>query len=216
MRGPVCTDWKLQRSTILYLHRNMNTVTRSLRRGRTALSRCTETLSPSIGPQLQPKQRLFASARNDEKYRPDPMARRPTAKCDPFGQGGKPLVLEDAFRLSATVDPAWKVETEKNDSIEGKRLEHPAKIVREFQHPDFISAASFLQHVAAVAQMNDHFPSLTMERKLNSRRKMWTIVSSVECHTKILGGLSHHDFFLATVCESLCGWNVFKEAISSC
>ncbi|KAL3937977.1 MAG: hypothetical protein SGBAC_007017 [Bacillariaceae sp.] len=148
---------------------------------------------------LQPQIRLLASTTNDdEKNRPDPMARRPTAKCDPFGQGGKPLVLEDAMRLSATVDRAWKVETEMKETKEGEQLEHPAMIVRELRHPDFMSAASFLQHVAAVAQMNDHFPSLTMERKLNSRKKMWTIVSSIECHTKVLGGLSHHDFFLAT------------------
>jgi len=129
------------------------------------------------------------------------MARRPTAKCDPFGQGGKPLMLEDAMRLSATVDPAWKVETEMKESKEGDSLVHPATIIREFQHPDFISAASFLQHVAAVAQMNDHFPSLTVERKLNSRKKQWTVVSTIQCHTKVLGGLSHHDFFLATLLD---------------
>ncbi|CAJ1965425.1 unnamed protein product [Cylindrotheca closterium] len=178
----------------------MNTVTRSLRRGRTALPRCSLNFSSVIGSSKS-QNRLFASASNHEKHRPDPMARRPTAKCDPFGQGGKPLVLEDAIRLSATVDSAWKVETEMKETKEGNQLEHPATIVREFQHPDFMSAASFFQEVAAVAQMNDHFPSLTMERKLNSRKKMWTIVSSVRCHTKVLGGLSHHDFFLATLID---------------
>lgn len=105
------------------------------------------------------------------------------------------------MRLSATVDPAWKVETEMKESKEGDSLVHPATIIREFQHPDFISAASFLQHVAAVAQMNDHFPSLTVERKLNSRKKQWTVVSTIQCHTKVLGGLSHHDFFLATLLD---------------
>ena len=28
---------------------------------------------------------------------------------------------------------------------------------------------------------------------------MWIVVSTIECHTKVLQGLSHHDFFLATV-----------------
>jgi pterin-4a-carbinolamine dehydratase len=130
--------------------------------------------------------------------RPDPFARRPNQKCDPYGQGGKPLSMSDAERLLLTVSDNWKLETPllENDEEEEKT---PKAIVRKFVHQDFIEGSQFLTHVAAVAQMNDHFPTLTLERRLLSRQKAWQVVSSVRCHTRVLQGLSHHDFFLATV-----------------
>lgn len=122
--------------------------------------------------------------------RPDPFARRPTKKCDPYGQAGKPLSVEDAERLSATVSNEWTLEIVED---------HATSIRREFVHQDFMTASSFLNHIAAVSQMNDHFPSLQLERRLNSRQKVWSIVSSVSCSTRVLQGLSRHDYFLAMV-----------------
>jgi pterin-4a-carbinolamine dehydratase len=122
--------------------------------------------------------------------RPDPFARRPTEKCDPYGQAGKPLSVEDAEKVSTTVSNQWKLEISED---------HATSIRREFVHPDFMSGSSFLNHIAAVSQMNDHFPSLQLERRLNSRQKSWSIVSSVSCSTRVLEGLSRHDFFLAMV-----------------
>ena len=102
--------------------------------------------------------------------RPDPFARRPTKKCDPYGQAGKPLSLQDAQRLTDTVSDEWKLEM-SND--------HASSLSREFVHPDFMAGSTFLRQVAAVAQMNDHFPSLKLERRLNPRQKSWDVVSSV-------------------------------------
>jgi pterin-4a-carbinolamine dehydratase len=138
--------------------------------------------------------------------RPDPFARRPNQICDPYGQGGKPLSLEDAQRLLTTVSDEWELNatttspTESSgDNNNREEMMIPTFLSREFPHADFMEGSSFLTHVAAVAQMNDHFPSLHLERRLDSRNKAWGVVSTVTCHTKVLQGLSHHDFFLATV-----------------
>jgi pterin-4a-carbinolamine dehydratase len=127
--------------------------------------------------------------------RPDPFARRPNQKCDPYGQGGKPLGVDDAQRLLATVSDDWRLESQENGS------DTPFFLVREFYHDDFLAGSSFVNEIAAVAQMNDHYPSITLERRLDSKKKAWRVVTTVKCHTKVLGGLSHHDFFLATVCR---------------
>jgi pterin-4a-carbinolamine dehydratase len=112
-----------------------------------------------------------------------------------------PLSLTDAERLVLTVDKEWKLETPDDDGggAEKARTIIPSAVVREFYHADFSSGSSFVTTVAAVAQMNDHFPSITLERRLLSRKKAWQVVTTVRCHTFVLQGLSHHDFFLATV-----------------
>jgi pterin-4a-carbinolamine dehydratase len=73
----------------------------------------------------------------------------------------------------------------------------PLALVRSFQHPDFLSASRFLHTMAAVAQLNAHYPSLSMERKIIHRH--WYVISTVKCHTTVLGGLSTFDFHLALV-----------------
>ena len=106
--------------------------------------------------------------------------------------------MPDAERLLSTVSDDWKLETPSSENEEEENT-IPQAIVGEFVHEDFIAGSQFLTHVAAVAQMNDHFPTLTLERRLLSRQKAWQVVSTVRCHTRVLQGLSHHDFFLATV-----------------
>jgi pterin-4a-carbinolamine dehydratase len=105
--------------------------------------------------------------------------------------------MPDAERLLLTVSGDWKLETPLLENDEDQKI--PQAIVREFVHEDFIEGSNFLTHVAAVAQMNDHFPTLTLERRLLSQQKAWQVVSTVRCHTRVLQGLSHHDFFVATV-----------------
>jgi pterin-4a-carbinolamine dehydratase len=112
--------------------------------------------------------------------------------------------MEDAQRLLTTVDDEWELNAATTESSSGdnhreEMMMIPTFLSREFPHADFMEGSSFLTHVAAVAQMNDHFPSLHLERRLDSRNKAWGVVSTVTCHTKVLQGLSHHDFFLATV-----------------
>ena len=140
-------------------------------------------------------QRTFSSSASDNnKVRPDPFARRPNKVCDPYGQEGKPLTGPEAEKLLKTVRPEWILQ---GDGYENGNV--PTQLTRSFEHPDFITGASFLTHVAAVAQMNNHFPSMRLERRLDSKRKQWVVESTVTCHTFVLQGLSHHDFFVATV-----------------
>jgi pterin-4a-carbinolamine dehydratase len=152
----------------------------------------------------------------------DPTARRPNQKCDPYGQGGKPLTLSDAQKLLTTVDKEWRLDlgpqqqqqqraptinVENNDGSpqghddnDDNDLIVPHALYKEFYHKEFLDGSAFLHKVAAVAQMNNaHFPTLHLERRIVPRRKEWQVVSTVQCRTKVLEGLSHHDFFLAMV-----------------
>ncbi len=154
----------------------------------------------------QPAIRKFLrSVSNSEKPRPDPFARRPNQKCDPYGQGGKPLTTLEAEQLLITLHKDWNLEgvshhTDKEELLsDASIIGIPTQLRRYFTHPDYITGAHFLNHLAAVAQMNDHFPSIALERKLDSRKKQWTVMSTITFHTFVLKGLSSHDFFVAMV-----------------
>lgn len=131
----------------------------------------------------------------------DPTAKRPNRVCDPYGQGGQPLSSTEVNSLLATIHHDWKVETKSNDVDEhsGQNIISclPVALIREFSHMDFLSGSRFLHRLAAVAEMNAHFPSLMLERRI--AKKNWVTVSTARCHTTVLGGLSRHDFHLAMV-----------------
>jgi pterin-4a-carbinolamine dehydratase len=74
----------------------------------------------------------------------------------------------------------------------------PHALEREFVPTEFLSGAKLVQKLAAVAQLDNHFPAyLTLSRKIV--RKEWQVVTVVQCHTIVLGGLSTNDFHLAMV-----------------
>ncbi len=143
--------------------------------------------------------------------RPDPFARRPNAKCDPYDQGGKPLTLDRVQGLIKTVEPQWKVMMRHDDDDkkegetepESEMTTVPFAIRRVYWHDDYMQGAAFSTHVAAVAQMNaQHFPQeVILSRKLDSKTKTWRICTEVICRTHVLQGLSHHDFYLATLID---------------
>jgi pterin-4a-carbinolamine dehydratase len=158
------------------------------------------------------------SSRSGSSERSDPFARRPTSKCDPYGQSGKPLTLDKALGLMRTVEPEWKLALRKDDrgdepetvEADGKFSDGhdddtfvPFAISRVFWHDDYMLGAKFSTHVAAVAQMNaQHFPhEVIMSRRLQSRTKSWKICTKIVCRTHVLQGLSHHDFYLATLID---------------
>ena len=107
------------------------------------------------------------SGRSGSSERPDPFARRPTSKCDPYGQDGKPLTLDEALVLMRTVEPEWRIMMRKNDSGDKLDLDMsfekisdgsddgtfvPFAISKVFWHEDYMVGAKFSTHVAAVAQ----------------------------------------------------------------
>ena len=128
--------------------------------------------------------RTILSRAFSKSSRPDPFARRPTAKCDPYGQGGKPLTVGEARPLLQTVEPEWMLWMDDDNGSTKEFIENdnendlmmiPFGIVRDFWHGDYMQGSQFITHVvAAVAQMNDHYPfRVVLERYLSSREKMW-------------------------------------------
>lgn len=78
----------------------------------------------------------------------------------------------------------------------------PYGLQHNYSHIDFIQGATFLTHMAAVAQMNDHFPlSMQLGRRLHPKTKTWIVTTTVTCRTVVLQGLSQHDFMLAALMD---------------
>mmetsp|Transcript_11841 Transcript_11841/g.18331 ORF Transcript_11841/g.18331 Transcript_11841/m.18331 type:complete len:243 (+) Transcript_11841:200-928(+) len=149
------------------------------------------------------------SDRTINDQRPDPLARRPNKVCDPYGQGGKPMPLNDAQSLlTTTLEEGWKlqkVSSHRNnrDDVEEENKTNgpPESLYREFYHFDFMQASKFISHIAAVAHNNNHYPSIHLERRLRSRKGAWQVVTTVKCRTPTLQGLSHHDFHIALMVD---------------
>lgn len=129
------------------------------------------------------RQRQFCATKASN----DPLARRPNQICDPYGQGGKPLSREDAQGLLATVEKNWSLVPD----------DFPTVLVRDFYHKDFMEGSHFVAKIAAVAHMNNHYPSIYLERRLLP--KAWQVATRVKCSTPTLGGLSYNDFHIAMV-----------------
>jgi len=154
--------------------------------------------------------------------RKDPTAKRPTKVCDPYGQSGKALSKLDAQGLMATLDEGWILEEAMSqqdhggnacdddsrmiDEMNGTSSSEatctaPASICREYYHDNFITGSRFVAQVAAVAHNNNHYPCISLERRLMKREKAWRVVSVVKCFTPTLGGLSYNDFHLAMLVD---------------
>jgi pterin-4a-carbinolamine dehydratase len=124
---------------------------------------------------------------------PDPFARRPTQRCDPYGQGGKPLSLVDSRDLMRTLNENWRLDMD-GDNI-------PKALVCEYKHRDFAGASAFISKIAPVGDMNNHYPKISLQRKLCSREMRWEVTTLVQCHTPTLGGLSRNDFLIAMLVD---------------
>lgn len=164
---------------------------------------------------------MFSSASVPSAGKPnaDPMARRPTKKCDPYGLDGKPLDDTAARQWMATLDDEWflvpgnggidrgEVGTEANDdggsdeiSTSPPPATPPAALQRKFRHPSYLAGARFLSDiVAAVATNQGHHPAtVVLEKRIAKGGGAWEFVTTITCSTQALGGLSYHDFHLAS------------------
>jgi pterin-4a-carbinolamine dehydratase len=150
----------------------------------------------------------------------DPTARRPNRVCDPYGQGGRPLEsMVQIQSLRATLHADWNLvwcsngtgteddagQVQPADAASSSAAAAPVAIVRECVHPDFLAGARFLHGIAAVAQVNAHYPSIALERRIVGKqsKKNWVTVSIIRCQTTVLRGLSTHDFHLAMVRQQI-------------
>mmetsp|Transcript_37146 Transcript_37146/g.57060 ORF Transcript_37146/g.57060 Transcript_37146/m.57060 type:complete len:198 (+) Transcript_37146:51-644(+) len=138
-------------------------------------------------------------AMNSDSSRPrrDPTALRPNKVCDPYGQGGKPLPNKDAKAMLTTLDEGWILEyaTDNED-------EPPTALYKEFFHSGYLQGgARFLTIVASVGTIHNHFPFVSLERRLGKKRASWEVVTKVRCSTPTLQGLSSNDFHIALMID---------------
>lgn len=112
----------------------------------------------------------------------------------------------DAQNLLQTLDDGWKLQTREPTEKRSKHDdegETPISLYKEFNHSDFLKGAKFISNIAAVAHNNNHYPLITLERKLfkNDGNVWWGVVSTIHCRTEVLGGLSYHDFHVAMLID---------------
>ena len=122
----------------------------------------------------------------------DATAAKPTAVCDPYENGGKPLSESQCAALMPTVSDAWKLEDDTT------------ALVREIEVANFMKGAKLLTTLAAVAFNDGHFPQLTLERRIGRKRR-WQEFVVVRCQTVVLDGLSYRDFQLAMLMDAEMG-----------
>jgi pterin-4a-carbinolamine dehydratase len=167
-----------------------------------------ETLAATTASRLFSTTTTTTTTNKNKTFRSDPTAKRPNRYCDPYGQGGKPL--QDIQTLQTTIHAEWKVEYRQDDDNDDTQSTTtttttiPVAIVREFWHPDFLTGARFVQRMAAVAQLNAHYPSIMLDRRPMTaprQQKYWQVISTIRCSTLVLGGLSTHDFHLAMLID---------------
>lgn len=150
-----------------------------------------------------PQDLCLSKRRFSNQNRIDPTAKRPTSVCDPYGQGGKPLAYAEAINLLQTLEKGWEIEIsqEECDSEQTKEEENAKSIFKEFYHADFMKGSQFLSHIAAVGHISNHYPHLTLERRLLKKKKAWCVVTRVTCMTPPLNGLSYNDIHLAMLID---------------
>lgn len=192
-------------TTATALH-HTRTSTSTLKTATTRTSPSTASIFFPPTPTSTPSFSFFRSfVTSDSTSTLDPTAKRPTKACDPYGQGGKPLSLLDASGLLTTLDDGWTLQRQQHHRaqsiISAPEPAPPQSVCKEFYHDNFVTGSRFVSHVAAVAHNNNHYPTITLERRLMKREEAWRVVSTVKCFTPTLGGLSYNDFHLAMLID---------------
>jgi pterin-4a-carbinolamine dehydratase len=75
----------------------------------------------------------------------------------------------------------------------------PKSLWKCFTHSDYLNAAKFVSILSAVAHNNNHYPTITIQRRL--LQKSWEVNTIVTCQTQVLNGLSYHDFYIAMMID---------------
>jgi pterin-4a-carbinolamine dehydratase len=111
----------------------------------------------------------------------------------PVWSGGKPLSLEVSKQLLLTLSGTWHLDCVSDGA--------PKALVGKYKHQDYARASAFIAKIAAVGDLNNHYPEITLQRKLLSREKRWEVTSTISCSTVTLGGLSSNDFLVAMLID---------------
>lgn len=78
----------------------------------------------------------------------------------------------------------------------------PLCIQREYTHLNFMIGTQFVSKLGAICHVNNHYAKLTLQRQLLTQEKQWRVVTTVECSTPTLDGLSYNDFHLALLIDT--------------
>ena len=109
---------------------------------------------------------------------PDSLA---SASLAPADASTPRLGPDEAERLAAGLDPAWRLETDR--------------LVREFRFPSFAAAFGLATRIALLAEAQGHHPA--MEVSWGRLTVAWT--------TDAVGGLSANDLIMAAKVDRLVG-----------
>jgi len=103
-------------------------------------------------------------------------------KCVPCEGGAMPLTWDEVEPLMIKI-PGWNISSD-TDPSEG--LTNP-RIYKEYKFKDFIGAINFVNHVAEIAELENHHPDI----HINYNKVL------LELWTHAIGGLSENDFIVA-------------------
>eukprot|EP00523_Entomoneis_sp_CCMP467_P008073 CAMPEP_0168734772 /NCGR_PEP_ID=MMETSP0724-20121128/8988_1 /TAXON_ID=265536 /ORGANISM="Amphiprora sp., Strain CCMP467" /LENGTH=183 /DNA_ID=CAMNT_0008781891 /DNA_START=264 /DNA_END=815 /DNA_ORIENTATION=+ len=154
-----------------------------------------------------PTSQQQATTNQTRRTRYDATAKRPNKICDPYGQQGRPMAMEQALlhhRDMLNSNDQWVIvprggNNDNSDSSSEQSLP-PLFLTRDLEHPSYLAGAEFGRKIAAVAVVHNHYPiSLQLRRKIV--RKQWKTITTVQCQTLVLGGLSTMDFHLAMMID---------------
>ena len=79
----------------------------------------------------------------------------------------------------------------------------PFALVKTFHHPTYLDGSKFVfEVIGAVCEMNQHYAyQVQLTRRIHSRKKTWIVETEVQLRTVVLGGLSSHDFMIASLID---------------
>jgi pterin-4a-carbinolamine dehydratase len=156
------------------------------------LSSVTETVS-------EKKTTSSASPEKKIMFSKDPLAKKPNNKCDPYGQGGKPLNYQEVSTLlNTTLENGWSMKfsplsfpfdnekgayaanqqqrnMEGGDVVQRKLL--PLNISKEYHHENLLQGTKFISSLASLCLVHHHFASFHLERRLMSRTQKHNVTS---------------------------------------
>ena len=107
-------------------------------------------------------------------------------KCVPYRGSEPSLKKAEIRRYLSKLGKDWRVEFPPAGE--------PEKLVKEFEFKDFVTAISFVNKVADLAEAEGHHPNIYIHSYKKVRIELWT-------HK--IGGLHENDFIMAAKIEKL-------------
>jgi len=79
----------------------------------------------------------------------------------------------------------------------------PFALTRTFRHPTYLDGSKFVHEVIGpVCEMNQHYAyEVKLHRVHCQKTKTWQVVTEIKLRTVVLGGLSSHDFMVASLID---------------